>query len=85
MRYGPWKYHRAHNSNSLFNVDDDPGETRRVGGRGKDRPLLEALIAEYEETSAGFRAGFETPAAGAHAPALSPEMQDSLRVLGYID
>lgn len=85
FRYGPWKYHRWHNSNSLYNIDDDPGETRPVGGRGKDRPLMEAVIAEYEKTSAGLRSGFETAAAAGRAPAIPPEMRESLRALGYID
>jgi hypothetical protein len=43
------------------------------------------MIASHEEESARIRAAFETAGVDVRDPALSPEMEESLRALGYIE
>lgn len=85
VRHGPWKYKRVHNRRSLFNLDEDPTEKHPIPGGPKERPFAESMIADHVEASARIRAGFETEGPDAPIRALSPEMEESLRALGYIE
>lgn len=85
FRYGPLKFKHVHNRESLFDLDADPGEKHSIRRRRQQVPLADAMLADHAENSARIRASFETAGIDARAPALSPEMEESLRALGYIE
>jgi len=85
FRYGPLKFKHLHNRKSLFNLEEDPGEKHSIRRGRTPAPLADAMLADHEEASARIRAGFEVGGVDVRAPALSPEVEESLRALGYIE
>ena len=75
---------------ALYNLEDDPRERAPQGARLQERPYVERLFADHAEASSAIRErlteGGAAEASGSGAPPdISPEMEESLRALGYIE
>ena len=79
LRLGNWKYIEGPKTGKqqLFNLQDDPGETRNVFMREKHRAVL------LQRRVAAWRRG--APFAKQKPEDLSEEERQGLRALGYID
>jgi arylsulfatase A-like enzyme/uncharacterized membrane protein YbhN (UPF0104 family) len=86
LRTSTWKWIEANEGNprglpttQLFQVADDPGETRDRSG--SERPRVEALRAQADAAERYA----ESRAAGGAAAKLSTAQEDALRALGYLE
>jgi arylsulfatase A-like enzyme len=85
VRYGSWKYTRSKAGRKVFDLEADPGERSPLPARRqKKRSIGERLISEHVAASARIRAGFASPTEPTET-AISDEMEESLRALGYVE
>ncbi|HEY8516448.1 MAG TPA: sulfatase [Candidatus Binatia bacterium] len=85
VRHGRWKFLHADHGHELFDLEADPLETRpllrREPARKEELDLLAAHAAESEQ----LRARLAATAGDERRPAISDEVERSLRALGYLD
>jgi arylsulfatase A-like enzyme len=86
VRYGAFKYKQSKAAAALFNLEDDPGERAPLAGPAR-RPIAQQLIADHEAASGLIREDLlrRTESVDEGSAPVTPEMEASLRALGYIE
>jgi arylsulfatase A-like enzyme len=83
LRAGRWKWLRDETGDRLYDLGDDPGETRAAGEAGP--AVREALMEQGDRVlraSRAYRALAPDSTSGAR---IDPAMREQLRALGYLD
>jgi arylsulfatase A-like enzyme len=82
MRFGNSKLVRQVGRTLFYDLARDPTEADPVDLKAKPAPPLERLLDDYEAEGTRRRAVLGVPG---DAPSISPELQKSLRGLGYVE
>jgi arylsulfatase A-like enzyme len=83
-RRGPWKLILTERGAQLYDLEQDPGETRDVSAA---HPLVRDVLAQAVMAQVGSAGGKERPTIRRNddlAPAVRKELDAALRTLGYI-
>ena len=80
-RAGPNKLILSDGSQELFNLKDDPQESRNLASQPENRALLNELTTQLHQSE---REWTEQAAPPEPTKAISPELEQRLRALGYI-
>ncbi len=85
IRQGRWKYRSVGEKTKLFDLERDPLEQRAISQPEPHHPSWDRLLSDHHAESSTLRASFDRAGDETPSPAISEEMERSLRALGYID
>jgi hypothetical protein len=87
VRRGPWKYVRSDLEPiaKVYDVVRDPTERNPLRTETPFHPVAAELVAAQRARSEHLRSTLGHPDSSPNQPALSEEMERSLRALGYIE
>ena len=87
VRRGPWKYLRSdlEPTPKVYDVVRDPAERSPLRTETPFHPVAAELLAEHRARSEKLRSTLGHPDSSPNQPALSEQMERSLRALGYIE